>query len=87
MFILYLINYLKGIDNYFDFEAFKTIYSLTYSQHQIKKAMYNNLATQAGPIIVYSSFINILLITNSQQVYKPLYNIRVLFYNIITNIY
>ena len=75
------------MNDYFDFKAFKTIYSLAYSQRQIKKAIYNNLATQAGPTIVYSSFTNILLITNSQQVYKPLYNTRVLFYNIIINMY
>jgi hypothetical protein len=45
MFIIYLNNHLEGIDNYFDFEAFKTIYSLAYSQRQIKKAIYNNPAT------------------------------------------
>ena len=73
------------MDNYFDFEAFKTIHSFTYSQHWIKKAIYNDLTTQAGPTIIYSFFINILLTTNNQQIYKPLYNTRVLFYNAITN--
>ena len=73
------------MDNYFDFKAFKTIYSLTYSQHWIKKAIYNNPAIQASPTIIYSSFTNILLTTNNWQVYKPLYNTRVLFYNTITN--
>ena len=74
------------MDNYFDFKAFKTIYSLAYSQRRIKKAMYNNLATQAGPAAVYSSFTNILSTTNGWQAYKPLYNTRVSFYNAITNI-
>jgi hypothetical protein len=45
VFIIYLNDYLKGMDDYFDFKAFKTIYSLAYSQCQIEKAMYNNLAT------------------------------------------
>jgi hypothetical protein len=31
-FTLYLNDHLEGINNYFDFEAFKTIYSLAYSQ-------------------------------------------------------
>ena len=75
------------MDDYFDFKAFKTIYSLAHSQRQIKKAIYNNLATQAGPAIIYSSFTNISLTTNSWQAYKPLYNTRVSFYNTITNIY
>ena len=52
------------MDNYFDFKAFKTIYSLAHSQRWIKKAIYNNPATQAGPTIVYSSFTNISLTTN-----------------------
>ena len=47
--------------------------------------MYNNLATQAGPTTVYSSFISILLMTNEQQAYKPLYNASVSFCNAITN--
>ena len=75
------------MDDYFDFKAFKTTYNLAHSQRQIKKAIYNNPATQAGPAIVYSSFTNILLITNGQQAYKPLYNAGVSFYNAITNIY
>jgi hypothetical protein len=52
------------MDNYFDFEAFKTIYSLTYSQRRIKKTAYNDLVTWASPVAVYSSFISILLTTN-----------------------
>jgi hypothetical protein len=31
VFIIYFNDYLKGINNYFDFKAFKTIYSLIYS--------------------------------------------------------
>jgi hypothetical protein len=42
---MYLNDYLEGINNYFDFKAFKTIYSLAYSQRQIEKAVYNNPAT------------------------------------------
>jgi hypothetical protein len=30
-FIIYLNDYLKEINDYFDFKAFKTIYSLAYS--------------------------------------------------------
>jgi hypothetical protein len=30
----------------------------------LKKAIYNNLVTWAGPAVVYSSFISILLTTN-----------------------
>jgi hypothetical protein len=45
MFTLYLTNYLEGMDNYFNFEAFKTIYSLAYSQRWIDKAVYDNTDT------------------------------------------
>jgi hypothetical protein len=31
VFIIYLNDYLEEIDDYFDFKAFKIIYSLTYS--------------------------------------------------------
>jgi hypothetical protein len=47
--------------------------------------MYNNLVTWASPTAVYSSFTNISSTTNGWQVYKPLYNTGVSFYNAITN--
>jgi hypothetical protein len=52
------------MDDYFDFEAFKTTHSLTHSQRRIEKTTYNDLVTWAGPAAVYSSFIGISLTTN-----------------------
>ena len=52
------------MDRYFDFETFKTTYSLITSQRQIDKAVYKDIATWAGSAAVYSSFIDILLTTN-----------------------
>jgi hypothetical protein len=61
---LYLNDHLEGMDDYFDFEAFKTTYGLAYSQRRIEKTVYDDLVTWAGPAAVCSSFIGISLTTN-----------------------
>ena len=52
------------MDGYFDFEAFKAIYSLINSQRRIDKAVYDDVITWAGSVTICSSFIDIPLTTN-----------------------